>query len=552
MSVLHKLTASCMARSFILLAFFVVSIGLFFRIDLSNHFTTVINDRYDGIIEISLLEHWYSVLCGFDAWNTTSFFYPHTNTLGYNDGYFIYGIIYSLFRTLGVDPFISADLVSMTVKSIGFFSCYYVARHVLKIDFIYAAFAASIFTLSNNSYYHEVHAQLFSVAFAPMLTLLIYKTGKHLNAGSKKIAFIWGTATVIFYAAWLLTAFYPAWFYAYFSLFFVILYFFFNRSQASLHWQFLRKNGLVISAISIIALLSLVPFITLYLSKLLETTGHQSASWSPGLIDAFNIGTGNILFGSAYAKLDSILRPDNPYKGWSEYACGITPVLFCVFFASLFFGRRNAHHPLGKILFLVALTVIVSWICTVHINGWMHHGKVLRLGLWKHLHKIIPGAQAIRSISRYGIFLSFPVTLTAVFWLSRFGRRWKFAGIILCCLMAAEQLNAEIPDGMKRKTETDRLALLAPPPKQCRSFYVWRPREGDHAVNADYSHNADAMLVSELTHLSTINGFASYNPPDWNFSDTGKPDYEKRVMTYVAAHNLQNVCKLNLETMQWN
>src|SRR5262245_8785777 len=65
----------------------------FFRLQISNGFSVLFGDRYDGVIIVAILEHWFNVVRGLSAWSEVNYFYPHDKTLGYLDGYFIFGLI---------------------------------------------------------------------------------------------------------------------------------------------------------------------------------------------------------------------------------------------------------------------------------------------------------------------------------------------------------------------------------------------------------------------------------------------------------------------------
>ena len=60
------------------------------------------------------------------------------------------------------------------------------------------------------------------------------------------------------------------------------------------------------------------------------------------------------------------------------------------------------------------------------------------------------------------------------------------------------------------------------------------------------------MLIAEVLGLPTINGFSTFNPPDWAFAAPRDADYRARVRTYVEAHNLQaEICGLDLAQKRW-
>jgi hypothetical protein len=78
----------------------VLSVAVFFRYQIGNHFTELFSNRYDGFIVLAILEHWHNFFCGLAGWSQTNFFYPFHDTLGYQDGYFANGMFYSAFRGL--------------------------------------------------------------------------------------------------------------------------------------------------------------------------------------------------------------------------------------------------------------------------------------------------------------------------------------------------------------------------------------------------------------------------------------------------------------------
>ena len=75
-------------RNSLLVAFACAAcLAVFFRGQLMDGFTLLLGDRHDGVIQLSILEHWRNVIRGTEAWNRTAFFWPVPGTLGYNDGY---------------------------------------------------------------------------------------------------------------------------------------------------------------------------------------------------------------------------------------------------------------------------------------------------------------------------------------------------------------------------------------------------------------------------------------------------------------------------------
>jgi hypothetical protein len=206
---LHRLLAG-LARASVLLLGAALTLALFFRGQTLGHFGFLFGDRYDGVIETTVLEHWFNVLRGLEWWSDTSYFYPYHGTLGYNDGYFIYGLIYSVFRAGNIDPWLSSELVNISVKAIGYFGFYLFCRDVIKIAFPWSVLGAIVFSLANNTALHAIHAQTLTVAFAPLMGWIVFRFVDALSSQCRPCVTGWGIFAALFYSAWLMTGFYMA------------------------------------------------------------------------------------------------------------------------------------------------------------------------------------------------------------------------------------------------------------------------------------------------------------------------------------------------------
>ena len=110
-----------------------LSVGAVFAIPIATQFRFVTGDRLDGLIQVSIFEHWFNVLSGHAAWDTTNYFHPYRGTLAYNEGYLLYGIVYAGFRSIGVDPFLAAEAVFVALRVLGFLTAYWFARRALAL-----------------------------------------------------------------------------------------------------------------------------------------------------------------------------------------------------------------------------------------------------------------------------------------------------------------------------------------------------------------------------------------------------------------------------------
>lgn len=163
------------------------------------------------------------MLRGLSEWNRPQYFFPYAKTLGYNDGYFLYGLIYAVFRGCARDPFLSGELVNVVVKALGFGAFLVAARRMLKLPFWWSLLGAALFTLANNSDVQVGHAQLLAFAFVPLEALLMYEAW-HALLDARRWRFVaCGSAAVVLYAAWAMTAIYTAWFFGVFTTIFLVM-----------------------------------------------------------------------------------------------------------------------------------------------------------------------------------------------------------------------------------------------------------------------------------------------------------------------------------------
>jgi len=516
---------------------------IFFRAQILNGFSLLFGDQFDGVIENALLEHWYNVLRGLESWSDVLYFYPYHDTLGYNDGYLIYGLIGSVFRSLGFDPFLSSELVNVTIKSIGFFGFFLVCRRPLLLTCPWSLFGASLFTLSHSSFMHALHQQLLSVSFAPVEAFLICETVASLRERRQFRSIAYGGASALLLGAWLLTAYYMAWFFCFFgSTFLVAIALVARKGIASDVPAILRRERKPLAIIGLLTALCLTPFLLTYIPKIGETGMHkfsEALPLAPRLTDVVQLGSGNFLFGRLYSALLPVICM-NCREVFSELATGMAPILMVLFCAAAVWQFRTQQ---GLLLCGIALAVLVTWVLCLRFGG---------VTAWYLVYHLVPGAQGIKAVSRYQIFLAAPVVAIVTCYLSSLSRRLpRVAMILLCGVLLVEEIN---PPGvaLARNDEMSRLSVPAPP-HSCRSFFVLPgpDQNSPSPVKALYQHDVDAMMTAELVHLPTIDGFATFRPLDSKFAYTNLPNYLRLVDDYVRDRKLSNVCELNLRTRRW-
>jgi len=511
-------------------------------------------DRADGIIEISLLEHWRNVLSGHSLWNMPIYFHPHPGTLGYNDGYFLYGLIYSFWR-MWFDPFVSDTLNAATFKTIGFVASWWLARRTLGWQAPVALLVAALFTICNSMAVHAVHAQLQSVGLVPVAMILAIGAGRAEAAGHRRRARLTGAALAVLMAAWLVTAYYMAWFTLWFACVFVLCWL-----VATGNWRpgkalALLKAHAATSAICFaIFAVAVIPFLTVYLPKAGESGGHgywKMLGYLVTPIDLVNTGPDNLLWGWINGGMGALLGlfapdPDLPRRVFGgEHESGLPVLLFVLAVTALWRVLRR-RVPADPVLFAFAMAIAASWLLTLQL--WI-------ASPWGAVFHLVPGAKGLRVVLRYQIFLVLPVLLivAAVYrhrLMALLAER-RAIGMALVALLLAEQLNTGSAAQLSRSAYWTPLTTIPAPPAECRSFYAVQTRVGEPlyrsaAMHAKHPHNDDSMLLAQIWRVPTLGGYSTFQPRDWVFTDPLKPDYDLRVGRYIAAHRLTGVCRLDM------
>jgi hypothetical protein len=552
-------------RRAVLATVFVTAMFLFFRTPVLSGFDLGFGDRADGMIEISILEHWRNVLSGAAAWNTTAYFYPYAGTLGYNDGYFLYGLVYSFWR-LFADPFHADTLNILTFKTVGFIGAYLLVARTLGWGRAEATLVALLWTIASNISLQAVHAQLQSVALLPLAMMLAIALVRSEQRGQVRRARLLAVALATLIAAWLITAYYMAWFTIFSACLFSVCWFVLSGNwRPTRLFRFGRRHGLTILSTACAFLVLILPFLSVYLPKARETGGEAYEDMlgflvTP-LVDMINVGADNYVWGWIFGPLLALVHqllpadpalPERVLGG--EHEAGFPLIMFALVVTAawrIVVRQRAAQDRTASIeLRAFALAMMVAWLFTLQF--W-------RASPWGLVFELVPGARGLRVVSRYQLWLTLPFLLLAVaVWRERASalaqsRPWLAVAVML--LLLVENLSAETPALLSRSLQRDALWQIPAPPAHCASFYVVATRRNepmffDARRSAIYPHNVDAMFLAERWRLPTINGFATFTPPDWRFANPLAPDYGARVVAYARRHKLADLCRLDVRQAQ--
>ncbi|HTW26618.1 MAG TPA: hypothetical protein VME92_05790 [Acetobacteraceae bacterium] len=539
-----------LAHGLLSVAVLLAAVAFVYRVQIANGFTRLFSDGFDGNIEVAILEHWYNVFRGRAAWDTTAYFFPHRGTLAYDDGYLLYGIPYAALRGASIDPLLAAELVHVAVTAIGFASFAACLRRIVGLGLLWSLFGAYLFTTANNIALQAVHAQLFAVSFAPLLALLLHGAALALRRGRTGRLLLLGGLAALLWGSWLMTGYYMAWFATFFGAAVALAWIALAPAALRRDWvQALRRHWRAAALVAGAAALATLPLLLLYLPKARTTGMHSFAetlAYGITPVDIVHLAPGNLVWGWLDRWLTGHFQPDPlvdvPHT--DENMTGL-PIGLLVLFAVgvVRVWRRDADR--GALLRAVALATLVTWALTIRI------GTVTP---WQLVWALVPGAKAVRVVERYQILLDLPVITIAIAALAALARRWPapLTGLV-CALLAAEQVATWAPVVKDRPGELAFLRRVPQAPTGCRAFYVSRSR-GESSPNPVvrlYTANVDAMMIAETRDLPTINGIATFGPPDWRALTPSEPGYRPWVESYALHHHLHGLCAIDLQHMAW-
>jgi hypothetical protein len=128
---------------------------------------------------------------------------------------------------------------------------------------------------------------------------------------------------------------------------------------------------------------------------------------------------------------------------------------------------------------------------------------------WRGLYYVIPGAKAIRALSRVALLVLIPAGLgLACFFQSRKLKPWALA--LLAIVIPLEQIQPT-PSFDKFWMRKQVAHVARNVPKGCTSFYY----VSILGKRPDYSYQLDAVWAGLELGLPTLNGFSGTAPPAW-------------------------------------
>lgn len=478
----------------------VLGLAVMFHPMLRSGFRLMPGDLGDARFNNYVLEHTFRWLIGDPAhrslWDMPVF-YPAARTALYSDTFLGVAPIYWLLRAFVPYAETAFQLFMLAAAALNYTAFYALLRSGTGMSRTASAGGACLFAFAGMRTVQIGHQQLLSQFFPVLAALALLKVLARARAGRSAPGFLMAAGLCVVLQAY--AGFYYFWF---FMLCLAVLALW-QLPQKETRAQLiaaLRLNAAGAALAACVSGLLLLPLALGYRGVVAEIGYRDFGQVHRYLVPLrawFSFEQTNFLYGwtAAIRPLRNILLIGEKHLGLGL----LTP--FCVVGGFCVLWRR----PGGRALALAALTVFA--LITVIAEHYT---------LWSYVYRYVPGAAAVRAVSRMALLLLMPAAAAFAAFLER---RRPAVAVCLCLGCLLEQLHSfqTFDKDVTRRTVQEIAAPLETERATCRAFVYSQA----FAQYPDWKYQIDAMWVELATGLPTMNGYSGNTPLDWPLADVG-------------------------------
>jgi hypothetical protein len=468
----------------------------------TSAFSRIQGDLSDARLNNYILEHGYRWMLGMPGhralWSPPIFF-PTPNTGAYSDILLGVGPLYWPWRALGFAPDTSFQMWMLSVASLNYVLALACCRRVLRVDWPAAALGAFVFAFGSIRIAQLSHAQLFGqfywvIALYAIARLVERRSGSSDRSVPTARDWLWTGVVAACVVLQVYAGYYQGWFLA----FVFVLGGFWALALPATRPALARAGRRVWKPAGVflcLSALALLPLLQPYMHAA-QTVGLRPYSmvtaYLPRVWSWLFVGSNSVLYGwlARYSVFSAI--PES-----TEHHLGLGLVTTAVACGGLWSTRRQ---PLTQLMIACAAAIVA-------LSTYWPDGA----SAWVVIYRVVPGAAAVRGVSRIALALLVPAGVGAALWAQRW-QRWPLAVGAAALLMAAEQWQG-LPSYDKPAARERVSAVARAIPRGCGAFlYVPRDGQGD-----PWLYQTDAMWASIATGVPTVNGYSGNVPPGWTF-----------------------------------
>jgi len=258
-----------------------------------------------------------------------------------------------------------------------------------------------------------------------------------------------------------------------------------------------RQDGPALAAAALLSALLLFPLFRAWwsaagvvgLRQAMQVVLAHGQSW-------FNPGPDSWWYGALVRRLPG-LRTQN---GEQQIGVGILTTLAALV------GFWRARHRDGIVV--LATTALVLVVLTTQLGPWRMTSP------WALVSAVLPGANAIRAVSRVGLVVLLAWAVGLALAVDQAGRRstWAAVGLAALCLLEQGVSFAHFTPADDRARVDGVAAAVS---RGCAAFVYTPPPDGW----PPWRSHLDAVWATDTARVPTLNGYSGNAPPGWMLED---------------------------------
>lgn len=446
-----------------------------------------------------ILEHDFRWLRGDRAharlWSPPQFF-PEANVAAYSEILLGIAPLYSGLRLVGFDRVRAFAGLLLLLAAMNFISFFLLSNRLLGFPFGASIAGAFLFAFSGPRSAQLNHMQVIAGFFVVSCVASLIAAFEHRRGNRWWIASFWLSLVLQAYAG-----VYISWFFGVLLAIATGVALLRGASRARLLGVLRRDRRLWIAG-AVLTAVALCP-LAIHYGAAAHLLGGRSYEEVRPLLPRWeswlHSGPGNLLYGK---HLGRYLAQRLPAEWEHRLGLGAATWAFVVAGGVVAIRRRIEPTRTLLLVFAVALVVAMCW-----PGGY---------SLWRFVHDLIPGASAIRAVTRIAIVGLLPLALCAAVAWQRLAasRRGRFLLIPVAAVLVLEQVQFGARYSVDAfAARTSELARRIP--GDCPTFYY-------SSTNPRASHiqvHLEAMWAGLERDIPTLNGYTGNLPPGWLLND---------------------------------
>jgi hypothetical protein len=518
---------------------------------LVSGFDRIPGDRGDARANVYLVEHWYQVFRGHAEALSPSMFYPVKGTIGYAETMFVHAVPYSGLRLAGMDMFSALAVPLVLFNFLNYAACFFLLRRVLCLSVVASVAGAMFFAFNSPRFNHAGHYGYQASFFLPLVIAYVVRFVQRRANLTQRQAFGFLAIAALSLALQFVVSPYQGWFFAFWSFLFLLIVFL-VRSTRGVAVEIVRRFWPAIAGGALVLMIGLFPLILVYMPVAVSVGPRPYRlvdELTPDVWSLFRMGDRNYIWGSLSA---AISRAHPLFSTELNVGIGLVPSLVLLALLLWALGtivkesRATESVQAASFAALILATALFYAIAMKYVGG---------SSPWTLVYRFVPGADGLRAIARHVLVLALPMSIAFAVVLHRalqtisarptaLARRALTAALLATAAFGIVEQFGRSP-GFSAREELSRLDRLAASlPSQCAVFYT---AAAPVRAPVKYEEQIDAMLVSVMRDVPTVNGYSGHVPPGWSLREVEAPDYEQRVAQWIARYHVAGpVCRLEI------